>query len=504
MFVQLEENCALCSQKVETSDMSKSTELIMSLGLDDSQRDAVLKSIALRECNHRNSVKLIWGPPGTGKTKTIASLLFSLFRMKCKALTCAPTNVAVLGVAKRLMSYLNGTQLEFNTYGLGDVLLSGNGKRMKITEHEDLHDVFLDYRVSALLYCFFPESGWKGRVKEVIRLLIDPETQYLRYLEKLKDKDIESESEDGNAENGSLKEKGAKGLLRKLVIENKNKNKKKYTKEKVNSQGRGKSKRDVDKGSKCKDVESESESEDDNVKNGSLKERVKKDFLRKLVTENKRKNKKKNTKEKVKSQERGKSKCDGGGGSKNKDSEANNEGIVPWTFEEYFANNVFKIREQIALCTELLCSHMPTSCLPLLKLGEMIRAVDMLQTLENFLRGNKWSKESLIGKASYLYEIRIKSLAMLNLISAIEVPDFYERSEVRNFCLIHACLIFCTVSSSSKFHTLAREPFELVIIDEAAQVKECESSIPLQLPGLRHAILVGDEKQLPAMVMSEV
>ena len=45
---------------------------------------------------------------------------------------------------------------------------------------------------------------------------------------------------------------------------------------------------------------------------------------------------------------------------------------------------------------------------------------------------------------------------------------------------------------------------ELLVIDEAAQLKECESTIPLQLPGLRHAILIGDERQLPAMVQSKV
>lgn len=45
---------------------------------------------------------------------------------------------------------------------------------------------------------------------------------------------------------------------------------------------------------------------------------------------------------------------------------------------------------------------------------------------------------------------------------------------------------------------------ELLVVDEAAQLKECESTIPLQLPGLRHAILVGDERQLPALVKSKV
>lgn len=44
----------------------------------------------------------------------------------------------------------------------------------------------------------------------------------------------------------------------------------------------------------------------------------------------------------------------------------------------------------------------------------------------------------------------------------------------------------------------------VIVIDEAAQLKECESTIPLQLPGLRLAILIGDERQLPAMVKSKV
>ncbi|KAL1536812.1 hypothetical protein AAHA92_29400 [Salvia divinorum] len=281
----MEENCGVCSDKIESTDVSESRKVIKSLGLDDSQRDAILQCIAMTECNHRNSVKLIWGPPGTGKTKTTASLLFSLFKMKCRTVTCAPTNVANLGVAKRLRSCLNGA-LELNTYGLGDVVLSGNKKRMNIVDHEDVHDVFLDYRISALLYCFYPGSGWRD------------------------------ESGDDLVENGRFEGKSINDFMRKLVTENAKENK----------------------------------------KNNKNKEKKKK--------------KKEEEKNKVSSQERSKSKSDGDG-----DDEA-------------------------------------------------------------------------------------------------------------------------------KLHETT--PFELAIIDEAAQVKECESTITLQIPGLRHAILVGDEKQLPAMVISEV
>ncbi|XVE90676.1 hypothetical protein DITRI_Ditri20bG0096300 [Diplodiscus trichospermus] len=48
------------------------------------------------------------------------------------------------------------------------------------------------------------------------------------------------------------------------------------------------------------------------------------------------------------------------------------------------------------------------------------------------------------------------------------------------------------------------QPLDLLVIDEASQLKKCESTIPLQLPGIRHAVLIGDDCQLPAMVQSKI
>ena len=75
--------------------------------------------------------------------------------------------------------------------------------------------------------------------------------------------------------------------------------------------------------------------------------------------------------------------------------------------------------------------------------------------------------------------------------------------EIGNFCLKTASLIFCTASSSIRLHTLETN-MEVLVVDEAAQLRECESLIPLQLAGLRGVVLIGDEKQLPATVKSEV
>ncbi|KAJ7960010.1 p-loop nucleoside triphosphate hydrolase superfamily protein [Quillaja saponaria] len=99
-----------------------------------------------------DTLRLIWGPPGTGKTKTAAVLLFSLLKLKCRTLTCAPTNTAVMQVTARLLGIVKES-LEFGMYGLGDIVLFGNSARMKVDGYEGLRDVFLDDRIDKLLKC---------------------------------------------------------------------------------------------------------------------------------------------------------------------------------------------------------------------------------------------------------------------------------------------------------------------------------------------------------------
>nr|KYP76033.1 Helicase SEN1 [Cajanus cajan] len=277
------ENCAQCfSGERYTIDVSNLGAAIRSFDLNEAQEESVLSCLAARECCHKSTVKLIWGPPGTGKTKTVGSLLFALLKRKCRTLACAPTNVAVLEMTSRFLRLVMDS-IDYHTYGFGDIVLFGNRKRMSIDNRDDLIDIFLDYRVNILARCFAPLSGWKHHLELVIWLLENPEKQYNEYLE--------------------------------------------------------------------------------------LKECLK-----------------------------------------------------------------------------------------------------MLKSLQNLLI----------------------------------LPDFFDENSIRNFCLRRSRMIFCTVSSSARLHVVGLDRLEMLVIDEAAQLKECESNIPLQLPGIRHVVLIGDEKQLPALVKSEI
>jgi senataxin len=99
--------------------------------------------------------------------------------------------------------------------------------------------------------------------------------------------------------------------------------------------------------------------------------------------------------------------------------------------------------------------------------------------------------------------VRLKCLEQLNtLLSGLKLPQTSSKRDIRVFCIGNASTIFCTVSSSSKVMT--NKKLELLVIDEAAQLKECETLIPLRLRTLKHAVLIGDECQLPATVKSKV
>ncbi|KAI3893032.1 hypothetical protein MKW92_025985 [Papaver armeniacum] len=103
--------------------------------------------------------------------------------------------------------------------------------------------------------------------------------------------------------------------------------------------------------------------------------------------------------------------------------------------------------------------------------------------------------------------MRIESVQVLRAVShslGDRLPSSTNISFLTKFCLKNSSLIFSTVSSSYNLHEVDLEPLDLLVIDEAAQLKECESVIPMQLESVRHAVLIGDECHPQARVKSRV
>ncbi|XP_058098091.1 uncharacterized ATP-dependent helicase C29A10.10c-like isoform X2 [Magnolia sinica] len=394
-------SCRNCSsgefgQKNEVL-LQKMRSSLCSFDLNESQTRAVLSSIAAKQCKHMHSIQLIWGPPGTGKTKTVSTMLLALLALKCRIVMCAPTNVAVLEVASRLLR-LWRESCPTDLCRLGDILLMGNEDRMNITD--DLKDIFLNHRIDELLKCFF---GWRDKLELMIKFLKDYVPQYGIYLEK-KAKKVKT---------------GADAL--------------------------------------------------------TFQEYVKR----------------------------------------------RSGGVAFGAIAESLKNHI-----------RSFCTHLPSSSLSKNNFEKMVSAFKSIESLESLLCANNVSDKELkklfmqSEGEKKLWEAQNVCLQILtdlqqkflipqvlkeyliqdprDLNGNFQSPEFWKKYLIRKFSLESSTLIFCTASSSSALHLSNIEPFELVVIDEAAQLKECESLIPLQLPGIQHAILVGDERQLPALVKSKV
>ncbi|KAL5062702.1 hypothetical protein RYX36_024439, partial [Vicia faba] len=151
--------------------------------LNDSQKkNAIRACLSSFHCS-KSTVDLISGPPGSGKTKTLATLLFPLLKMNRRTLVSAPTSVAIKEVASRVLSivresYHDGDALMCN---FGDMLLFGNHDRLNVGA--DIQEIYLDYRASKLLQCFNALSGWKQCFLSMIDLLENFVSHYYMFIE---------------------------------------------------------------------------------------------------------------------------------------------------------------------------------------------------------------------------------------------------------------------------------------------------------------------------------
>lgn len=172
-------NCESCSLNVNNEVKEKFGKTLLSK-LNESQLGSILASTSKIGCIHNSSVELVWGPPGTGKTMMLSSLLYILLRMNLRTLICAPTNIAIAELASRVTSLLRNSAETENekclSCPLGDILIFGNKDRLDV--RSDIEEIFLDYRAEKLLDCFVPQTGWKQCFASMLDFLEDCVSQH--------------------------------------------------------------------------------------------------------------------------------------------------------------------------------------------------------------------------------------------------------------------------------------------------------------------------------------
>jgi senataxin len=400
---QVEENCDYCHLQTDALILKDDATYQRFISdLNESQKNAISACLSSSQCNHQSTVDLIWGPPGTGKTKTLGTLLFALLKRNCRTLVCTPTNVAIKEVASCVLSMVRSS-FDGNSDDLfcplGDILLFGNHEELKVGE--EIKDIYLDYRVEQLSMCFRPPTGWRFCFGSMIDLLENCVSHYHTFIE---------------------------------------------------NELRKKQERIDDKASDCS-------------------ESMCKSFL------------------------------------------------------EFVRERFLEIALPLRKCISVLRTHVSKSYIgeDIIKgLVCLVHSIDSFQSLllqtnivfevleQLFCPSERQpiSFESSEGVEYLLNKRRTECLYSLKTLEdslgKLDWPDVTHEETIRVFCLQTSSLIFSTASSSFKLHSVAMKPLNVLVVDEAAQLKECESIIPLLLKDINHGILVGDERQLPAMVESNV
>jgi senataxin len=174
-----------------------------------------------------------------------------------------------------------------------------------------------------------------------------------------------------------------------------------------------------------------------------------------------------------------------------------------------------QIYQDLTWCFTTIMSHVHIDCIIQRNWGNITVLNKMLGDFSKLLgkmtvrkQGPRKGKKrgGLIGYSEEIvHTLREKMSAILDVTRTLKrdlkLPLTKKFWEIKEFIIENASLVFCTVSGSAK---LIGDKRDLLLIDEAAQLKECESLIPLQISGLKHAVLIGDERQLPATVKSKV
>ncbi len=101
--------------------------------LSESQLQALRNSLS-------RTINYIWGPPGTGKTHTLARLLINMLLAKERTIVCSIANIAVDGIALKFIELAEAYEAETGTNILrnGEVLRLGYVRNEKLKERKEL------------------------------------------------------------------------------------------------------------------------------------------------------------------------------------------------------------------------------------------------------------------------------------------------------------------------------------------------------------------------------
>jgi len=375
MGLQSEDGECYCL-KTKDDGLGAKFDARLSSSLNPCQKEVVVASLHDMQCDHKASIVCVSGPPGTGKTKTISTLLCILLERNCRTLMCAATNVAITVVLSHVLSLLKESRERGLNEGfsLANIVLVENEKSFGTAF--DCDNLSLDFQVKQLAECLDPQTGWRACFGSLLDFLKKCRSQY---------KD--------------LVKKGACNIGHQITVQSP-------------------------------------------LWYGPFLRSVRDQF----------------------------------------------KATAPW----------------VRRCVSIFCTHLPQRFLLKQNIYHMQLLMAQIDSFGSLLLQDNFKFKQLRKLSSQAKRIQSLLTMLQDSLGELPLPDVAKEDSVVEFCLRLATLVMCEAHCSFRLYAAEMQPLNVLVIDEGLQLTECESIVALQLPGLKHAILFGDEYQFPATVKSNV
>lgn len=145
-------------------DHYHSNQLMLSK-LNPSQRDAILTVFSSLLLKIGPRIQIIHGPPGTGKTATLVSLIGTVLSCEMesyKVIACAPTNQATCELARRSLTLTHPSNSHVKLHQL---VLVGNRDRLIMTAEGKEDSMYIHSRVKRIHEAM---SGWHAVTTAIV------------------------------------------------------------------------------------------------------------------------------------------------------------------------------------------------------------------------------------------------------------------------------------------------------------------------------------------------
>lgn len=143
--------------------------------LSESQTKVVLGSVCSIRCDDEPLVKLVWGPPGTGKTHTLSALVLALSGMECKTIICATSIHSIMASARYFLKFVKRLSEEsvdrLPLCSLNNIVFYGDENRVKADP--DIEEIMLSSRAAKVLDALRPFMEWRHFFTSTIEFLED-------------------------------------------------------------------------------------------------------------------------------------------------------------------------------------------------------------------------------------------------------------------------------------------------------------------------------------------